>query len=283
MTDQVQLLAIVGGLGIVGAALYVFLTKQKREKKQAALHPTEFQKYKLIQREDLTTGVLCPVSRFRFKLQSDDHELGLPTGQHISLQCINPETGKPHLRSYTPISSNDEKGYFDLVIKIYPTGVMGQHLNKMKIGDCIEARGPKGKFTYKQNDFTHLCMLAGGSGITPMYQIMQAVVKGKATDRTRCHLLYGNITEEDIILRKELTDLCNVHTDTVNCYHVLNTPPQDWSQGSGFITKDLIASKFPAPSDARLRVLLCGPPPMITAMKKVLAEIGYSDEQVFCF
>jgi cytochrome-b5 reductase len=44
--------------------------------------------------------------------------LGLPIGQHISLKFTDDE-GKEVQRSYTPVSSNDEKGYVDFVIKVY--------------------------------------------------------------------------------------------------------------------------------------------------------------------
>lgn len=51
-------------------------------------------------------------------------------------------------------------------------------------------------------------------------------------------------------------------------YHVLNNPPAGWSQGVGFISKDLIESKLSKALDSeKSKVLLCGPPPMLTAMK----------------
>lgn len=61
------------------------------------------------------------------------------------------------IRAYTPVSSDDDLGYFDLVIKVYfknthpkfpDGGKMTQHLESMKIGDCIEVRGPNGLLQY---------------------------------------------------------------------------------------------------------------------------------------
>lgn len=53
---------------------------------------------------------------YRFRLPSDNGILGLPIGQHISLQAeIN---GKNVMRSYTPVSSDDDRGFFDLMIKV---------------------------------------------------------------------------------------------------------------------------------------------------------------------
>lgn len=55
--------------------------------------------------------------RYRFALPHPSDVLGLPIGQHISVSAeIN---GKEIMRSYTPTSSDDNLGYFDLLIKVY--------------------------------------------------------------------------------------------------------------------------------------------------------------------
>lgn len=54
--------------------------------------------------------------RYRFALPSPEATLGLPIGQHISVQAEI--GGKNVMRSYTPTSSDDDKGHFDLLIKV---------------------------------------------------------------------------------------------------------------------------------------------------------------------
>lgn len=54
--------------------------------------------------------------RYRFALPSPEATLGLPIGQHISVQAEI--GGKQIMRSYTPTSSDDDKGHFDLLIKV---------------------------------------------------------------------------------------------------------------------------------------------------------------------
>lgn len=65
--------------------------------------------------------------------------------------------GELVVRAYSPISSNDELGYFELVIKVYwagqleafpDGGKMSQHLESLALGDSIEAKGPMGHITY---------------------------------------------------------------------------------------------------------------------------------------
>lgn len=53
---------------------------------------------------------------YRFALPRPDDVLGLPIGQHISVSAeIN---GKEVMRSYTPTSSDDDLGHFDLLVKV---------------------------------------------------------------------------------------------------------------------------------------------------------------------
>ena len=110
--------------------------------------------------------------------------MGLPVGQHVSLSMMLPGD-KLHQKSYTPITSDDDVGFFELLVKVYPQGNMSKHLDSMAMGDAIPVQGPKGKLTYKGHGEIHiktgddvtvhrvtkLGMIAGGTGITPMLQV----------------------------------------------------------------------------------------------------------------
>ncbi|KAJ9548669.1 hypothetical protein OSB04_021212 [Centaurea solstitialis] len=61
------------------------------------------------------------------------------------------------IRPYTPLSDPDSRGYFDLMIKVYPEGKMSQHYAKLKPDDTVE--------------------IAGGLGITPMLQVIETILK----------------------------------------------------------------------------------------------------------
>lgn len=54
--------------------------------------------------------------RYRFELPHKDDVLDLPIGQHVTL--IANINGKEMSRNYTPTSSDEDKGYFELVIKV---------------------------------------------------------------------------------------------------------------------------------------------------------------------
>lgn len=90
---------------------------------------------------------------------------------------------------------------------------MSQLLDSLDIGDTIDIKGPVGEIVYlepgqflirgKPRNASKLAMLAGGTGITPMYQVIKAVLSNPS-DKTECSLVYANQTEEDILLKDEV-------------------------------------------------------------------------------
>ncbi|KAI8992581.1 hypothetical protein BDB01DRAFT_778925 [Pilobolus umbonatus] len=234
-------------------------------KKSAVLDTKVFKRFKLAEKIVISHNTAI----YRFGLPKDA-ALGLPIGQHVSVMAeIN---GKQISRSYTPTSSDDDKGHFDLLIKSYPTGNISRLFSELKIGDEIAVRGPKGNFNYVPNMCKSIGMIAGGTGITPMLQIIRAICRNPA-DKTKISLLFGNVSEEDILLREELEELARKH-DNFTVYHVLNNPPPSWNQGSGFITSEMIRERCPPPAKD-MKMLICGPLPMVKAMTENLVELGY--------
>ncbi|MBE3044611.1 cytochrome-b5 reductase, partial [Candidatus Bathyarchaeota archaeon] len=132
-------------------------------------------------------------------------------------------------------------------------------------------------------------MIAGGTGITPMYQLIRAICADDSDD-TRISLIYANNTEDDILLKDDLDAFALQCPDKFRVHYVLSHPPPGWTGSSGFVSEDLIKAHLPGASDDS-RVLLCGPPPMINAMKKSLSSLGFKEpgklskatDQVFLF
>jgi cytochrome-b5 reductase len=195
------------------------------------------------------------------------------------------------MRSYTPISSDDNPGYFDLLIKSYPTGNISKYVAGLKVGQTMKVKGPKGAMIYTPNMARRLGMIAGGTGITPMLQIIRAIVRGRATgDKTEVDLIFANVNKEDILLKEDLDALAE-EDPRFHVYYVLNNPPEGWQGGVGFVTAEMIKEQLPPPAKD-IKILLCGPPPMIQAMKKTTSSLGYDEagkytskleDQVFCF
>ena len=109
-------------------------------------------------------------------------------------------------------------------------------------------------------------MIAGGTGITPMLQIIRAILKN-LSDVTQISLIFANVNEEDILLREQLEQLAENEKSRFKLYLVLNNPPEGWTGGVGFVTQEMIREHCPKPAKD-IKILMCGPPPMISGMKK---------------
>jgi cytochrome-b5 reductase len=105
-----------------------------------------------------------------------------------------------------------------------------------------------------------------------MLQIIQHILQDP-TDTTKINLIYANVNADDILLKDLLDDLA-AKNPQFNVYYVLNNPPEGWTGGAGFVTKEMIKEHCPSPA-ANMKILLCGPPPMIKAMCQNCEELGY--------
>merc|ERR1712048_717661 len=102
---------------------------------------------------------------------------GITVSSAVLVNGAKGADGKAPCRPYTPITTNETKGYFELMVKGYPTGVVSKYLCSLKKGDEVEVKGPLEKLPYKANMKKHIGMVAGGSGITPMLQILKEGLK----------------------------------------------------------------------------------------------------------
>lgn len=274
MEPEIQMVAIgVAVVAVLVGAAYLYSTQKKSK---GCLDPENFKDFKLVKRVQLSHNV----AKFTFALPTPTSVLGLPIGQHISCRGKDAQ-GEEVMKSYTPTTLDTDVGHFELVIKMYPQGRMSHHFRELRVGDYLSVRGPKGRFKYQPGQVRAFGMLAGGSGITPMYQVARAIMENPK-DKTKVQLIYANVTYEDILLKEELDKLAAQYPDRFSVYYVLNQPPEVWNGGVGFVSKEMIKENCPAPA-SDIQVLRCGPPPMNKAMAAHLDDLGYSADMQFQF
>ncbi|KAH6664330.1 nitrate reductase [Plectosphaerella plurivora] len=262
-----------------------FLSLQAKK----VLKPNEFQEFELKEK----TVISHNVAIYRFSLPTPNSILGLPIGQHISIGAELPQpdgTTKEIVRSYTPISGDHQPGYFDLLIKSYPTGNISKHMASLGVGQTLRVKGPKGAFVYTPNMVRHFGMIAGGTGITPMLQVVRAIIRGRAAgDKTEVDLIFANVTPQDILLKEDLDALAKEDAG-FRVHYVLDKPPAGWTGGVGYVTPEMITQWLPKPAKD-VKLLLCGPPPMVSALKKTAVTLGFEkarpvsklEDQIFAF
>jgi len=303
---------IMGAAAIAGVLVLLVLVKLLGGPSKAKFLNKTRQKLTLGERINLSHDTV----RFRFTLPKATPVLGLPVGKHFKLYCPNPkgkeagmwngredgEAGETEIeRKYTPTTSDDEVGYVDLVIKVYKGGVidrfpdggkMSQYMDTLKVGDTLDIMGPIGMNEYlgngkfkvgsKELSCKKLGMMAGGTGLTPMLQVMSAILKNPA-DETEISLLYANQSEDDILCREMLELLAMKHPKRLKIWYTVDRPPAGWKYSSGFITDTMIAERLPGPKESTL-ILMCGPPPMVKfACQQNLDKLGYPKSMQVCF
>ncbi|AEO54093.1 hypothetical protein MYCTH_2136940 [Thermothelomyces thermophilus ATCC 42464] len=233
--------------------------------------------------------------RFRFRLPEDDMVSGVHIASAILTKFKPVDGDKPVIRPYTPISDEDAKGYIDLLVKKYPNGPMSTHLHDMVPGQHLDVKGPIPKYPWEPNKHEHIALIAGGTGITPMWQLCRAIFNNP-DDQTKVTLVFGNISEDDILLKNELAALENHNPRRFRAFYVLDNPPKHWTGGKGYITKDLLKTVLPEPKNENIKIFVCGPPGMMESisgnkkspkdqgeLKGILKELGYSPDQVYKF
>ena len=91
------------------------------------------------------------------------------------------------------------------MVKHYEHGVVTKLAN-LQVGQTVQFRGPFGKLQYVPNLAKELALVAGGTGITPMLQVITAIITNLEDD-TKIKLLFANNTERDILLKDELDNM----------------------------------------------------------------------------
>lgn len=231
---------------------------------------------------------------YTFALENDKQILGLPTGQHVMLKVPSLSPGKENIiRSYTPISQTNSLGTVDMLVKIYfptPTtkgGKMTMAVENLAIGSTVEFKGPVGKFTYlgkgkfslsgRERSAKSFRMICGGSGITPIFQVLRAVVQDP-DDATTCILLDGNRSEKDILCKDELDAFAAASGDKCKIIHALTEASSSWTGLRGRLSKKHLQKYVSRKEDTV--VLICGPRAMEKSVRENLLELGWDESDL---
>mmetsp|Transcript_52754 Transcript_52754/g.97640 ORF Transcript_52754/g.97640 Transcript_52754/m.97640 type:complete len:902 (-) Transcript_52754:90-2795(-) len=261
------------------------------------LNPRKLQQLPLVEKITVSQDTRI----FRFGLPSPTMRLGLPTGMHMFLRAKI--DGQVVMRPYTPMTDDETVGHVDLLVKVYfknvhpkfpDGGKMSQHLESMKIGDMIDVKGPLGEVTYKGDgnldihnkprSCKQVNLIAGGTGLTPCYQVLNAILRNPA-DKTKVSLLYANQSPSDILMRDTLEKLAQEHGDRFKLWFTVDRVPEgeQWSFDRGFISEEMIRDHmFPAGDDTL--TFMCGPPAMQKfACVPNLEKLGHKEEAIIAF
>ena len=244
---------------------------------------------------------------FKLAFPNPEWMMGLPLANHMTFfKPADTPDGDHVARKYTPVSPLNQKGSIDFVIKCYPCteefpegGKLGHFLKDKQVGDKILMEGPIGRMTYKGNGnivikqrenrrVTKIGLLAGGSGLTPMYSVMNAIYLGKDSTVTQVHMLYSNKTEEDILMRDAL-DAINADESAphIKVTHTLTRATSDPANDAANVKRGRVDEAmidalegWPEPSNETL-IAMCGPKSFNDACKVMLFKKGYTADMIY--
>lgn len=264
-------------------AVFILLNLLLAYRRRRSLSKDKFKEFELIDKTVISRNSAI----YRFKLFRKSENLDIPIGHHVC--CSVDIDGKEEIRYYTPISSKYDLGFFDILVKSYEDGKVSKYFASLKEGQTVKFKGPVGRMSYQPNMTKNILMIAGGSGITPMLQVMSAITT-TAVDVTRVKLIFANETENDILLKEEIDELAEKYPH-FDVEYILNKPSVNWTGKTGLVTKKDIESSLGENYLDDTKVFICGPMPMKKLMLQYCEELGFpqgvlaskQEDQVFCF
>lgn len=185
--------------------------------------------------------------------------------------------GKRIQRSYTIASSPTQRDYVEFTVKREDQGAESRYLHdNVAVGDHLDVSGPFGVFTYMGTETGSIVLISGGVGITPMMCVTRYLTDRNFTGDI--FFLHGARSTQNYIFREELEYLQKRHENLHVVATMESAEGTAWTGTVGLISKEFIARAVP--EIARRRVHVCGPPPMMEAVKAALAELGVPNGKI---
>ena len=228
-------------------------------------------------RKKFWSGELVVARIFQETHDSKTFRFRMPDGsalpfEHVAGQYINLKLridGRRVNRSYTISSPPSRPDSCEITVKRVPDGHASHFLHDRVVeGDRIQVSAPAGRFLFAGHEAERIVLVAGGVGITPMMSIIRSL-----TDRAwpgAIYLLYSVRRREDVIFEAELEHLQrrfgNLQVEIVV------------SSQQGHITREVIERRVPGLTSGP--VMVCGPDPMMVAMRRLLVDMGVPDGDI---
>lgn len=182
-------------------------------------------------------------------------------GQYVNIDV--PGSGQSRSYSFSSASGETRVGF---LIKKIPGGLMSTWLEHAEVGTKLELTGPLGSF-YLREVQRPLLFLAGGTGLAPFLSMLE--VLARTNPEQKVDLIYGVTRDLDLVLVDEIEAytkrLANFTFDTVVADVASSHPRKGWV--TQHMPEDVL-------NGGDVDVYLCGPPPMVDAVRKHLDDTG---------
>tara|TARA_X000000368_G_scaffold49200_3_gene35106 strand:+ start:496 stop:1722 length:1227 start_codon:yes stop_codon:yes gene_type:complete len=198
----------------------------------------------------------------------------------------NPE---PVFRAYSMANHPAEGNMIMLNIRIaspppdnpsVPPGIASSYTFDLKPNDRVTVSGPYGEFYIKDTD-REMVYIGGGAGMAPLRSHIFHLLKTEKTKR-KISFWYGARSVKEMFYDEEFQALAE-EFDNFTYQVALSDPlPEDnWSGPTGFIHQvahDMHLKNHDDPTECEY--YLCGPPMMISAVQKMLWDLGVEEDMI---
>jgi cytochrome-b5 reductase len=279
---------VLGGLALGGIAIGTYSSYTKPFQADAGAPPKVFGGGPAFISLALESSELVNhnTKKLRFKLPTGDSVSGLPLGSALLTISWPSGSWAPVPRPYTPITAPDEPGHIDFLVKHYPNGKQSTHLHSLAPGQTLRFAFPiKGPQYSPKPDGEHITLIAGGAGITPIYNLAQGILSDKNASKTDLTLVFGVNMEKDVLLKKEFESLEQKYPGRFRAVYTISKPEE---QNSGYRTGHVGRSLLDEvlPKGEKGRVYVCGPPGMEQSLiggwgkQGLLEEMGWRKQDI---
>ncbi len=196
-------------------------------------------------------------------------------GQFLTLQVA--PRGIPTKRAYTIASTPTWRDRIEITVKREDHGLVSRWLHdELRLGNEVEIEAPNGTFVFSGEEAKSVVLIGGGVGITPMMSAARYLTETSWSGTV--NLILGFRAPRDFIFREELAEL-EARNTGLNVTVVMSRPGEEpWPRAAGRIDAALLA--LAVPDVASRRAHICGPPPMMDAVKAALIGLGVPETQI---
>lgn len=194
-------------------------------------------------------------------------------GQYARLKI----PGANEWRSYSFANSPNEQNQLQFLIRLLPQGLMSDYLReRCQIGQTIAMEAPLGSFYLREvAQQRPLIFVAGGTGLSAFLGMIDQISHQENTPPI--HLYYGVNKEQDLCEQEKLHSYRS-QISNFEYHPVIAQPNAEWRGKKGFIHEHLDQISL---NKNDFDMYLCGPPPMIDAVKTWLNDHSIHNGRVF--
>ena len=215
------------------------------------------------------------IREIRMRLR-DPADISQRPGQYVQIET--PSSDGPVFRAYSISSPSYDTNAVELMVRLVPGGIGSTYLHNVQVGDPVSFTGPYGEFVLNEDPSVEIICVGGGCGMAPMKNIIYTLYN--SWPERSCWLFFGCRTTKDVFYLKQFKELDKKYPN----FHVVYALSDElieneaWDGETGFI--HLSVDKMLEVGVER-QAFLCGPPPMIEAVTRVLEEKGLKPENIF--